>query len=216
MDKNDKRIYLASAIACAVILLGRYGYGYCQDRKNTQKQQQEQKQTVEPQQKKPIVPKPSIGNPAPYGIEIENTTEEEIRDRFEVVEEGNGIFNEKYKVLCLNTEDFSSKNLPIQGIELSINQKGLVIRFLISYKGKKFSELHSHLSKKYTITFSGIPFVGNKYAEYTSKNIKIVLTEAHLGFVTNLVYVTKQFYDEIDSYYEKQRQEEQQKIAKQL
>ncbi|MDR2781485.1 MAG: hypothetical protein LBB21_03475 [Holosporaceae bacterium] len=221
MDKKDKRIYLASAIACVVILLGKYGYSYYQDR-NALERRQKQKQAIELQQKKPILPKkkpivprPSIGNPAPYGIEIENTTEEEIRDRFEVIKE-DSIYNKKYKVLYLNADDFSSESLPVKKVELILDQKGLVIRFLMHCGGKRFSQLHSELSKKYTVASSDIPSVGDNTALYVSKNIEIALVEPHMEFITALSYVTKQFSDEILFYQERYRQEEQQKIAEQL
>jgi hypothetical protein len=187
MDKKNKRIYLIIVIACGAILLGKYTYSYRNDGKNHPEQQQEQTLPVKLQQKKAIAPRPSIGNPAPYGIEIGNTTEEEVRNKFEVIAEDGCIINKKYKILFLNTKDFSSQKLPVSEVELALDQNGLVIRFLIRYDGKRFSQLHPNLSKKYKVTDLNAPVVGDKIAEYMSKNIVIALIEPHMGgFVTKL------------------------------
>ena len=231
---KDKYVYIASAIFCVVILLGKYCYIKYQEFSIEQL-----KQKAAMIQKEEAVNSASHGieigkttekavnpashgieigkttekaiNPAPYGIEIGKTTEEAIRTKFNVFKNFT-VMNDKYQMLCLNPKDFSSDDFLVKKVHVVLNQNGIVERFQIVYIGKNFSQLHLSLSKKYKLVSSEIPFVGDHMATYESNNTLILLSQIHLEFHTCLLYCTKQFQKDCMEFVDNQEKEEQARI----
>lgn len=70
--------------------------------------------------------------------------------------------------------------------------KRLVVVLMTFHQGG-FDATYSHLASKHTLVSKKIPFVGDKEAKFKNGNVSIVLESPHLGFETNLVYMTQDF-----------------------
>lgn len=233
MKEIDKYIYAISVITCVVVLAGKWVLNRDSKSNPTQgikavEQVSENQRTgtdtpsLKLGQAIDIVEKNSEnrgiskGNPSPFGIEIGKSTKDEIKSKFRVIEEGLCRFNKGYTTFYLDTKDFSSKELPVEEVELTFDQNEKVIQLRLIYDCKNFSKLHEIFLKKYKILYSKVPLVGDKIELYICNNILITINEPHVGFKMILVYCTKKFGEEIEEYYQRQREEEQKRLEAQL
>lgn len=152
-----------------------------------------------------------------FGITIGKTTEEDIRDNFQVIEELNVIESDKHKALILGTNSFSSTELPVKQAFVILNEQGIVEQLKIIFDGQYFSKLHPVLNQKYKLKQKQDPFVGDHVAYYSKGNTIIVLEEPHMGgFETTIVYLTEEFNASVEAYRERQQQQRKQQLQEQL
>ena len=73
------------------------------------------------------------------------------------------------------------------------------------------------MSKKYPLKSKEEPFVGDCSARYETKDDVVFLEQPHMGgFVTHLVYLSKEMNDVAEAYNQKEKKQTQQEIENQL
>lgn len=152
-----------------------------------------------------------------FGIITGKTTEDDIRNNFDVIEEQDVVEFENHKTLILNTNSFSSAGLPVKQAFVLLNEKGIVEQLKITFNGQYFHKLHPALSKKYKLDYKDEPFVGDNIAQYSKGNTVIVLSEPHMGgFITVIDYITKEFAASVEAYNAEQKKQKEQQLQEQL
>lgn len=144
-------------------------------------------------------------NPSPLGIEIGNTTLDQVKNKYTCINTGINKFS--LGPMC----NLDVTQLNIEGLKKATviaDRKGTVVALILTFPKYKFNELFNTLSSKYTLLYKEIPFVGNKYAKFRYGNTIIQLDAPHLSFDLTLTYTLNSFLKE---YYKAREKEEKQK-----
>ena len=130
---------------------------------------------------------------APYGIKLGQTTVEEIKRKFSVLDTQKiKIGNVSFLNYFLAPVDFNVGNLTAVEVSvLTIGESNIVERVGVTFKGKCYADLERILAKKYQVIKSGEPSVGDYYCLLREKDQSITIIQDHSYVNTFLVYETK-------------------------
>lgn len=98
----------------------------------------------------------------------------------------------------------------MQKAEFAFNDNGILVYSRLIFDGKSsYNELKTSLNKKYKITKSVEPFVGDRLSEYKLKEEKISLSSPHMSFSVYLEYEQNDFAKRVKAAQKKAKEQKQ-------
>jgi len=144
----------------------------------------------------------AMANPAPFELEIEKTTIQELKQKYNVQKEGINKYSqgEMYSILDIGFDG-------IQNVTAIFDKNKKIVALLTTFPKSKFNYLMGLLQNPYQLVNKQIPFVGNKYAKFIDDNTEIVLDAPHLSFSMNMDYMSFAFRDKYQNSIETEKEE---------
>lgn len=134
-----------------------------------------------------------FADPAPFGLIINKTLIQELKDKFAVqalgINKGSG----------LQAFDIEPKNLNFEGLlsaKAAFSPEGILKLVEISLPQTKFAEIYTSLNNKYKLIYKNTPFGGNKEAKFEQDNTYILLYAAQGSEEMDLLYINKRLLEE--------------------
>ena len=148
--------------------------------------------------------------PAPYGIKLGQTTVEEIKRKFSVLDTKEmKIGDVSFPSYALDPVDFNVGNLTAKEVNIvTIGDSNIVEAVGVVFKGKCYADLKRILAKKYQVIKSEEPFVGDYYCLLRGKDQSIEIIQDHLDFDTLLRYTTKNIREIVTNAKETERRKD--------
>ncbi len=222
LENKEQKISLIAAGVLIAALLGKIDCTYCSSTKEEpiKRTGPQLIETDDNNQQKVVHEKERTKQNAhisALGITLKKTTKSEIAHKFSIIEIGyvNGFPG--YEVVWLDTKNLSLGDMSIKKAGIIVNPQGVTEQITLIFNGKVFHKLNSILSKKYPLKSKEEPFVGDCSARYETKDDVVFLEQPHMGgFVTHLVYLSKEMNDVAEAYNQKEKKQTQQEIENQL
>lgn len=143
-------------------------------------------------------------------LKMGKTTIAELEQMYDVKHTGTNSWSlgEMYSI--------NQNDIPLEGLKevtAIFDTDGKLVCLNMTIDKYRFDEMNSQLRKKYKVTKSVIPFVGNKFVSFKDGNTIIHLDAPHLSFEMNLLYAQKSFMDSFNSGSKKQEEQKKQREA---
>jgi hypothetical protein len=151
------------------------------------------------------LPLPVAADPAPFGLEIGQTTVEEMRAKYAAKKTGINKYSNG-EMYALDTSSIAIDGL--QEATVIFSEDGRLLAVLTTFPKHKFDYLLDVMNSKYRVVSKQIPFVGSKSAKFVDGNTEIILDAPHLSFQMEMNYISKDF---LKAYREQSEKEQQQK-----
>jgi hypothetical protein len=132
----------------------------------------------------------SFSEPSPFGMEINKSTYEEIRNKYSGTNCGiNKYSNGKmYKINCCQIEVDGIKE-----IVAIFDKNDKLMAITAVFNKTEYNSLVNSLSNKYQLMFKKDAFVGSKVSRFQSDNTLIEIKAPHMSFSLTLAYMHKSF-----------------------
>lgn len=222
LENKEQKISLVAAGVLIAALWGKIDRTYCFPAKEEPTKQADSQLIETNNNKQEVVQeeedqKEKNAHISAFGITLKKTTKAEIAHKFSIIEIGyvNGFPG--YEVVWLDTKNLSLGDMSVKKAGIIVNPQGVTEQITLIFNGKVFHKLNSILSKKYPLKSKEEPFVGDCSARYETKDDVVFLEQPHMGgFVTHLVYLSKEMNDVAEAYNQKEKKQTQQEIENQL
>lgn len=144
------------------------------------------------------------------GLKMGQTTISELKQMYDVEHTGTNSWSlgEMYSI--------NKRDIPLEGLEQAtaiFDTDGKLVCVNMTIGKYRFEEMNSQLKKKYKVTKSVIPFVGDKFVSLKDGNTIIQLDAPHMSFEMSLLYAQKSFMDSFKSGSKKKEEQKKQKEA---
>lgn len=152
----------------------------------------------------------SFAEPAPFGLEINKSTYEEVKQKYSGVDLGIN----KYSMGKMY--DIDSRQLNIEGIKTVcaiFSKEDKLLALVTTFSKFEYASLLASLSQKYKLISKQDAFVGDKFARFQEDNTIIEIEAPHMSFDLTLNYLHNDLNKLILN---QSRQEEEQKKAQQI
>lgn len=98
----------------------------------------------------------------------------------------------------------------LKDVEFAFDDDGILVYARLIFDSKSsYDELKTSLNKKYKITKSVEPFVGDRLSEYALKGEKIILSSPHMSFSVYLEYEQNDFSKRVKKAQQKAKEQKQ-------
>ena len=155
----------------------------------------------------------AFADPAPFGLEIGNTTIEDVKQKYNTKRTGiNKYSHGEMHALDVSKIEFDG----LQSAELIFSQDGKLLAVLTKLTKKKFDYLFDGLSRRYKLISKKIPFVGSKSAKFLDGNTEITLDAPHLSFQMKMNYINMELLKQYESQSDEEQQRKQSREMDQL
>jgi hypothetical protein len=155
----------------------------------------------------------SSAEPSPFGIIINQTTLEEVKERYKFTEAGLNKYSEG-EMLDLETSQLNFEGL--KDIRIIFSKDNKVLGILATINKDRYQDLFNMISSKYKLIKQEGGFVGDKMAEFQSDNTQILLLAPHLSFTLKLNYIHDDLNKKFLHESERERQEKSNQEKSQL
>lgn len=153
-----------------------------------------------------------LANSTVYGLTLDNTTIQELKNNFSVSYAGINKYSqgEMYNI--------PTKQIKFDGLNevtAIFNKSGKLVAVLSEFPKSKFNYINSALTKKYNLISQDIPFVGNKRVVYRDGSTEITLNAPHMSFDMSMQYISDSFnkaYDDITQREARQKTQQESKM----
>lgn len=132
----------------------------------------------------------SFAEPAPFGLEINRSTYEEVKEKYHGSYDG---INEYSRGKMYNI-DF--RQISIDGIKSMLaifHQDTRLLALVVKFDKNKYDSIVDSLSKKYKLISKQGALVGDKSARFQSDNTIIEVRAPHMSFHLLITYIDKDF-----------------------
>lgn len=155
----------------------------------------------------------AMANPTVFGLTINETTVEELKNTYSVTYSGQNKFSlgDMYDI---GTSQIQFEGL--QSVRTVFNQDGLLIAVLTGLPKARYNYLKSALAGKYTLVSHKTPFVGDKSAKFKSGNTEIEIDAPHMSFEMTMNYLHVDFLRAFRTKSANERQTKQKKESSML
>lgn len=132
----------------------------------------------------------SFAEPDPFGIEINRSTYEDVRQKYSGRDAGINKYSQgrMYDINCSQIDIDGLKS-----IRVIFHKNDKLLAVITKFDKDKYQSLMDSLSKKYKLISKQDAFVGNKYAKFKTDNTIIDLDSPHMSFELSLSYVHNDF-----------------------
>lgn len=147
-------------------------------------------------------------NPSPFGLEINKTTLKEAKEKYTLNFDDTNFYSNGPMYYIKNNE------LDIDGLEsvLLIFSKDEKLLAISTTFGKyKFKSLKENLSQKYQLVEKKLEFVGDQYVKYQNDETIIELKSPHMSFELSLLYIDKEFNEQVEQAVKQEKNQKKQK-----
>lgn len=140
-----------------------------------------------------LLPLQLTAEPAPFGLILNKTTEDELKTKFPVtaigVNKNNGL--EAY--------DIDPKDIAFEGLltaRVAFSPDHILKMVQLTLPADKFSDILASLSAKYTLLYKNIPSEGNREAKFEKDNTYILLYAPQGSGEMDFLYANKKILDD--------------------
>jgi hypothetical protein len=140
-----------------------------------------------------VLPIKLQAEPAPFGLVLNKTTIQELKNQFAATSIGINKNN------GMEAFDIPPDNIHLDGLisaRAAFSKEGILKLFQMSLPATKFDEMVQSLAKKYSLLYKNVPPDGNKEAKFLSDNTYILLYAQKDSTDMDFLYINKQILDE--------------------
>lgn len=142
-----------------------------------------------------------IANPNVFGLQVGQTTVEQLQTQYDVSPLGINKFSQG-PMFAIPTSQIDFEGVQKLTTIFSIENK--LVGVLVSFPKSKFDYLNKALGPKYQKISERIPFVGDKSVTYRNGQTEITIEAPHMSFEMSLNYI----HDDLNQAFNKQSQAE--------
>jgi hypothetical protein len=155
----------------------------------------------------------AYANPAPIGIEINSTTVKELQSKVKILK----TFKSTIPGYTVSQLDRSQIDMPaLKYAYADSNKEGVIESLKFTLDKTRFNEINDAIAAKYTLLKSDIPFVGDKFSLYEEGDTYIFLIADHLSFEMSLTYMTKKYFNLLNTHLDAENKAKKEKTVSQL
>jgi len=140
-----------------------------------------------------LFPLQLTAEPAPFGLILNKTTLEDLKNKFPVTAIGINKNN------GLSAYDIDPKDIHFEGLlaaRVAFSPDGILKMVQLSLPANKFTEILSSLASKYTLLYKNIPQDGNREAKFEKDNSYILLYAPQGSDEMDFLYSNKKILED--------------------